>query len=130
MKFIKSVLNLNASITYSRTPGKINNVINNTSNTGSGLGFALSSNISDKFDFLVSSNGSMNSVQYTILENSNSSYYSINSKVRVQVMPWKGLVLQSEITQQHNSGLSQSFNEDYYLWNAAIGYKFLKRQTR
>lgn len=125
LKAIKSSMNLNANFNYSKTPGRINTIINYTMNAGSGLGFALSSNISDKIDFLFSSNYSTNNIQYTFQENS-SNYYSLNTKLKIQVIPWKGLVLQSDVSHQYNSGLSASFNQDYYLLNAAIGYKFLK----
>jgi hypothetical protein len=29
---------------------------------------------------------------------------------------------------QYTSGLSQTYNQNYFLWNAAIGYKFLKNK--
>jgi len=38
-------------------------------------------------------------------------------------------VLQSDLTHQHNTGLSSEFNTDYLIWNAAIGYKFLKNNV-
>ena len=41
-------------------------------------------------------------------------------------MPWKGLVLQTDLNHQYNTGLSESYNQNYILWNAGIGYKFLK----
>ena len=44
-------------------------------------------------------------------------------------MPLKGLVVQTDLNHQYNSGLTQSYNQNYYLWNAAIGYKFLKNKV-
>ena len=41
-------------------------------------------------------------------------------------MPWKGFVLQTDLNHQYNVGLSSNYNQNYLLWNAAIGYKFLK----
>ena len=30
------------------------------------------------------------------------------------------------LTHQYYAGLSQNYNQDYILWNCALGYKFLK----
>lgn len=123
---LKSSLNLNASGSITRSPGLINDELNYSTTISSGIGFALSSNISPKFDFLISSNGNSNNITNTIKENSNSNYYSLLSKIRIQVLPWKGLVLQTDVLHQRNSGLSSSYNNDDITWNASIGYKFLK----
>jgi hypothetical protein len=44
-------------------------------------------------------------------------------------MPNKKWVLNSDVTYQAFSGLSNSFNQSYYLWNAGLGYKFLKNNA-
>ena len=44
-------------------------------------------------------------------------------------MPYKGLVLSTDLNQRLYSGLSSSFNQQFLLWNAAIGYKLLKDQS-
>jgi hypothetical protein len=124
---LKSTLNLNGNASYSRAPGMINNITSYSKSSAAGLGFSLSSNISEKIDFLISSNINYNEVNNSI-QNSNSHYYNVSSKVRLQVMPWKGIVVQSDISHQFNDGLSAGLNDDYFLWNAAIGYKFLKKQ--
>ena len=43
-------------------------------------------------------------------------------------MPWEWLVLQTDLSHQYNKGLSKDYNQNYLLWNAAIGYKFLKNK--
>ena len=126
LSFIKSSLNINGNANYTRTPGLLNNVLTYSTNTNSGIGFAISSNISEKFDFLVSSNGSFSNIQNTSNTASENNSFNLTSRIKTQLMPWKGLVLQTDITHQYNSGLSQSYNQNYYLWNAGIGYKFLK----
>ena len=129
LRFIKSTLNINANANYSRTPGLINYNLSYTKSTGAGLGFAVSSNISEKIDFLLSSNGSFNNITNSINKNSTNESFNLNSKFKIQIMPWKGLVIQTDLNHQYNSGLSQSYNQNYYLWNAAIGYKFLKNKV-
>ena len=44
-------------------------------------------------------------------------------------MPWKGLVLNTEATNYNYLGLSGSLNQNITLWNAAVGYKFLKNNA-
>ncbi len=128
VKMLKSTLNLNGNITYSRTPGLINSDLNFSENTGTGLGFALSSNISKNIDFLFSSNASYNNISNSIQKSSDTKYKSLYTKFKIQVIPWKGLVLQTDLSHQKNYGLSASYNQDYLLWNASIGYKFMKDQ--
>jgi hypothetical protein len=123
---IKSNMSLNLGSTYSRTPGMINNAINYANSYNMGFGVTLSSNISEKFDFTVSSNTTYNNISNTLQAQLNSNYYNQNSRLKVQAMPWKGLVLQTDLSHQFNSGLSSSYNQNYLLWNAAVGYKFLQ----
>ena len=125
---IKCNMNLNTGGTYSSTPGLINNVLNTANNSMVGLGVVLSSNISEKVDFTLSSNSNLNHISNSLQEKLNSSYFNQNSKFKIQLMPWKGLVLATDLNHQYYNGLSRNLNQDYLLWNAAIGYKFLKNR--
>jgi len=123
---IKCNFNFNLGGSYSSTPGLINNDLNRAEGSNAGFGFVLSSNISQKIDFTLSSNSSYNNISNTLQSKLNSSYFNQNTKFKIQLMPWKGLVLQTDLNHQYYDGLSQNFNQNYLLWNAAIGYKFLK----
>ena len=39
-----------------------------------------------------------------------------------------GWYIQNDISNQSNSGLSQGYNQSFWLWNAAVGKKFLKKK--
>ena len=123
---IKSNLSLNLGGAFSRTPGIVNNDLNYANSYNVGFGFAISSNISEKYDFTISSNTTYNSVSNTLQTNQDNVYYNQNTKLKIQIQPWKGFVLQTDLSHQYNSGLSQSYNQNYLLWNAAVAYKFLK----
>jgi len=123
---IKSNLSLNVGGMFTRTPGIVNDELNYANNSTVGLGFALSSNFSEKLDFTLSSNTTYNTNSNTLQADLNSIYYNQKSTFKIQAMPWKSLVLQTDLSHQYNSGLTGSFNQSYLLWNAAIGYKFLK----
>ncbi len=126
VSIIKSNLSINFGGTYSRTPGLVNYGLTYTYNSNVNIGITLSSNISEKIDFTLSSNTTYNNTSNSIQINLNSTYYNQNSKFKIQITPWKGLVMQTELNHQYNTGLSKNYNQNYLLWNAAIGYKFLK----
>ncbi len=128
IKKIKTNLSVNVSGNYNNVPGLINTNINFAKTATGGLGLVLSSNISEKFDFTISSNSSYSNINNTLQTSSNTTYFSQNSKLKVTANPWKGLVLQSEYSNTYYSGLTSAFNQSISLWNAAIGYKFLKNK--
>ncbi|MES2566714.1 MAG: TonB-dependent receptor [Bacteroidota bacterium] len=128
IKKIKTNLSVNVSGNYSNVPGLINTKTNYAKTSTGGLGLIFSSNISEKFDFTLSSNSSYSQIENTLQSNSNTTYLSQQSKLKITANPWKGLVLQSEFTNTYFSGLTSAFNQSISLWNAGIGYKFLKNR--
>lgn len=123
---IKTNLSINLSGNYNNTPGLINGNTNYAKTASGVLGLVFSSNISEKIDFTVSSNSSYSNIYNTLQTNSNNIFFSQNSSVRLNLNPWKGLILQSQYSNMYYSGLSTSYNQSISLWNGAIGYKFLK----
>jgi len=128
IKRIKTNLSLNVSGNYNHIPGLINMQINYAKTATSGLGVVLSSNINEKIDFTISSNSSYSNINNTLQSSSNTVYFSQNSKLKITLNPWKGLVLQSEYSNMYYAGLTAAFNQSISLWNAAFGYKFLKNK--
>lgn len=126
---IKSNINLNTGISYVRTPGNINSVTNISNAYALNGGIGISSNISEKVDFNLSYNAWYNIVENSIRPQLNNNYFYHLATAKVNVMPIKRLVLSSDLNQRLYSGLSSSFNQQFYLWNAAIGYKLLKDQS-
>jgi outer membrane receptor protein involved in Fe transport len=128
IKKIKTNLSVNVSGNYNNVPGMINTNINYAKTATGGLGLVFSSNISEKFDFTLSSNSNYSNIQNTLQTSSNTNYFSQVSKLKITANPWKGLILQSEYSNTYYSGLTSAFNQSISLWNAAIGYKFLKNK--
>ena len=126
---IKSNLNLNMGYTYSHTPAVINDKINYSGNQSINGGVNVSSNISRYFDFSLAYNGNYNTVENTLQTQSNNSYYNHTATAKVNFILFKKLILNSDLNQITYSGLSQSYNQNYFLWNAYIGFKFLKDQS-
>ena len=133
LNFIKTNLNLNANANYSLTPSLFSDastsfleIANDTKSTNLGAGVVLSSNISENLDFLLSTNGSYNDVQYSYLTAQNNNYYNQSSLFRLNWIVWKGLTITSELNHQYNGGLAEGIDPTYMLWNGGIGYKFMK----
>ena len=129
VSIIKSNLNLNTGITYVRTPGNINQITNISNAYGLNAGVGIASNISKQVDFNIMYNASYNIVENSIRPQLNNNYFYHLAVAKVNIMPYKGLVLSTDLNQRLYSGLSSSFNQQFLLWNAAIGYKFFKDQS-
>ncbi len=126
VKFLKSNLNLNTSLNHNHTPALVNNKVNFSDNSNAGVGFVLSSNISERFDFTISSSPSYNFVRNSLQQNLNTSYYFHNSKVRLSCMPTEFLQLQAEYSNLIYNGLTGGFNQNINLLNGSVAYKFSK----
>jgi outer membrane receptor protein involved in Fe transport len=128
VKWIKSNVNLNGGFMYTKTPSLINNATNLAHTYNINGGVVLGSNISTKVDFTLSTTANYNIVDNSIRPGLNNNYYYQQSAARVNVLPWKGLVLSSDFNHMIYTGLGD-FNQSIYLWNAGLGYKFLKKQA-
>ena len=123
---LKCNFNLNAGLTFNRTPGLINNQLNFANSPSYIGGISISSNISEKVDFTLSTNSSLTIIENSLQKELNSSFLNQQSRVKLNIMPWKVLVLTVDLNHSFNDGLSKSLNQSFTLLNAGIGYKFLK----
>jgi hypothetical protein len=126
--FLKSNLNVDASANYSRLPGIINDALSLTHNYTLGTGLVLSSNISKNVDFTLASRPSYNWADNTLRTDMNTHYFNLNSQARINLIFWKGLVFRTDLTHQFYNGLSEGYDQNYWLWNASIGKKLFKSQ--
>ncbi len=126
LKALKTVVNLNAGLIYSKLPGLTNNIAIVTNNSIYNAGIVLASNISQYVDFNLSYNANFNQTTGTGGDNN-----FVNQVVGFQVnlLSKKGWFLQNDVDYRANTGLSEGFNQTYGLWNAAVGKKFLKNQV-
>ena len=129
LKFIKSNLNWNAGLSYSNIPGLINNVSNISKSWSYNLGAVLSSNISQYVDFTLSYSANINNITNSIQPNLNNNYFTQTGSFAGNFLTKTGWFAQTDVTNQYYKGLSNGFNQDYWLWNGSIGKKFLKGQN-
>jgi uncharacterized membrane protein YgcG len=126
---LKLNINLTTGFNYVRSPGMINDIANYSNTYAVSQGLVISSNISEKLDFTVSYSGNYNVVRNTIQPNLNNNYYTQGITGRVNWIFGKGFVVQSDINNQSYRGLGQGYNQNFTLWNASIGKKFLKNNA-
>jgi uncharacterized membrane protein YgcG len=129
VKFIKSNLSVNAGLTYAKTPGLINNVLNQSNSFNYNAGLVVASNISEYIDFNVSYAANFNVVKNSIQPQLNNNYISQTAGLQLNLLSKKGWFVQNDINNQRYSGLTDGFNQNYWLWNAGVGKKFLKNQA-
>jgi hypothetical protein len=129
LKKLKSNLNINGGVVWSKMPGQVNGVSSRSDNYTYNAGFVWSSNISEYVDFIVSYNGAFSTATNTISPELNSKYINNTFGVQCNLLTKKGWFINNDLTGQNYSGLSEGYNQNYWLWNAAIGKKFLKKKT-
>ena len=128
LKFIKSNLNLNGGVSFSTLPGMTNYVMNETKNTTYTAGAVIGSNVSQYVDFTVSYSANFNDVKSNIKGTSPSSYFQHVAGLQLNLLSKNGWFFQNDLNNQYYNGLTEGFNQNYFLWNMSAGRKFLKGQ--
>jgi hypothetical protein len=126
---IKMNINLNTGFTYNLIPDLINDQENLANNYNFSEGVVLSSNISQKVDFSLSYSGNYSIVKNTLQKQSDNNYFNQVTTFKFNWLPYKGIIFNTNITHTLFTGLAQNYNLNYFLWNVALGYKFLKSQA-
>ena len=134
----KTIKKMNVNVTGGLSTNNIPSIIqigngpaltNNAKNPSVNAGLVVGSNLSERMDFRITGNGSYSKVINTIQKANDQTYMSYNTQFVLNYMPSKSWVINSDITYQAFKGLSSSFNQSYYLWNAGLGYKFGKNKA-
>ena len=128
LKALKSNLNFTLSAAYNETPGLINDELNYSKTPTGALGITLSSNISEKLDFTLSTNSSLSASFNTLSLSQNSQFLNQNTKLRFYWNPWKTIVFRTDLSHQYYNGLTDGFTTNYILWNASIATKLFKNK--
>ena len=128
IKGLKMNANLDGAYNFSQNPGLLNEAKNLAATHSFGAGVTLSSNISDRIDFTVSTRPTWNQVRNSLQTNANNDYLTLNSRARLNWIVLEGFVLRTDVSHQLFSGLSGDFNQNYWLWNLAIGKKLFKNE--
>lgn len=128
LDLIRSNVNLSLAGNYASVPTIFNGVKSNTRELTFVPKVVIGSNISDKLDFTLSYSTSINKALSSVADLNTSNYVTHIAQARVGWTFWAGLTLRSTLTYTGYSGLSAD-TEDYFLWNASLGKKFLKNNA-
>jgi hypothetical protein len=123
---LKTNLNLSGNAGYQRAPGLINKQENISTTWSGGVGAVLGSNISENIDFTLSYRGTYNAVSSSLQTQLNNDYYQHTAGVKFTWLFGGGFILDSDVNQTYYSGLDAGINQNFTLWNAGFGYRFLK----
>ncbi len=125
VSWLKSNVNMNLMASYSRTPSLINEQANYAYQPTLGLGLVVSSNISEDFDFTLSTQTNLNWVENSLRANTSQRYINQNTRFRLNWIFLDGVVFASDLSHNSYSGLSEGYNDESLLWNLSLGWKFL-----
>ncbi|MCB9299377.1 MAG: TonB-dependent receptor [Lewinellaceae bacterium] len=128
LRLLKSNLNFNLSADYTQQPGELNGGINYARNTRLGLGLVLSSNISQNVDFTIASQSNFGLANNTLSSAQDTRYFNQSSRVGLNLIILNGFVFNTELNHQLYTGLSEGYDQNYWLWNLSLGRKLFKKQ--
>ena len=129
LKFIKTTLNVNAGLSYSKTPGQVNYINTTTNSYAYNTGVVFASNISEYVDFNISYSANFNNSNTKSTTTSTNKYVNQSAGAQVNLLSKKGWFVQNDVSGNTYTGLSAGLNQSFWLWNAAIGKKILKKQA-
>lgn len=124
--FLMSNMNLSAGVNYSQTPGIQNNLSLKTRSLSLVPEVVLTSNISENLDFTLSYNADFQKVSNNLQKTNNYDYLTHSGKAKVSWIIWQGIILENNLNWKCYTGSAMEKEEQFWLWNASLGKKFLK----
>ena len=124
--WLKSNFHLSTYMSHTRNPGLVNGERNFVNLSYFSLRFSLSSNISEKLDFNISTGGGYNIAENSLRPALNTNYFNQSTRLRFNWIFFDGFIYRTELNHRVNTGLSAGYDQNYLLWNMSIGKKFLK----
>jgi hypothetical protein len=123
---LKANLNLNLGTSYTRTPGLVNQVSNNSQTMTYTGGVVVASNISEKIDYTLGYDVNFNMVNNELESSLSNRYLIQNLQFKMNWIFPDGFVFRNKINYQVYSGYADGFNDEYIGWNMSVTKKFLK----
>lgn len=125
---ISSNINVHGSVNHTQRPGMINQEINFVNSSNFRAGLLLSSNISDRIDFNISTRSAYNVVENSLRPAMNSNYFNQTTRLSYDWIFWQGFVFRLDLNHQFNSGLAEAYDNSFLLMNMSLGKKFLPNE--
>lgn len=121
VKAIGSLVHFNSGVTWTQTPGTLDDVPERADVIGLSQGVVVASSISPALDFTLSYTGTYNIVRSTLGTRGNTNYFTHTASLRLNAIALGGFVVRQELDHTMNAVP----NGDEVLWNSSIGQKLL-----
>ena len=128
VKKLKSKLNINASANYTHNPTLVNNKKSFSNSLSLNQGLKLSSNISEKLDFTVSSQTRYSVSRNTNLKSSSSKYFSQTNSLSMYWNFVKNFILKTNTNFVNKNNISTNDIENSWLLDIGISSKIFKNK--
>lgn len=126
---LESNLNFRGGVSYTRSPGLINGVVNMATQYALNSGLTLGSNISERLDFTVSYGADYTIASNSFYEQLDENFFRHDAGLRFTWLPIGGLVIESSLTYNDYLGLDEELYPTTFIMNAGLGYKFLQQDA-
>ncbi len=125
-KKIKSNINFNGGVNFLTRPGMYNykNTFSDTYTFTGGV--VIGSSIKPELDFTLSYNTGYNIIENSSAISENYNYYNHTTQFDFNWLFLKRFVFNNNVKHLYYTGLGEGFDQDFLLWNAGFGVKFLK----
>lgn len=123
---IKSNFNVWTGVGFRQLPGIINEQKTYTQSTDFSLGLNLSSNISDRVDFNISTRSNYSLVDNSLRPELSNNFFRHTNQLNLKAIIWKGITVRTDLRHQFFTGLAEGIDPSYFLVNGSIGKKMLK----
>ena len=143
VSFLKSNLNLSAGVSYNIVPSAIystegdvvENMLNHnfTTNYAKNIGYnaaiTLGSNISENLDFTLSWRGTYNQAWNTASKGgAKNDYFNHTASATLKWVFWQGFTFTAACSYNQYIGITQDYDEQYFLCNLYLGKKLFKNR--
>lgn len=125
---LKSNLNFNLNTGVTNIPSLINDELSNTFNQNYGLGLVLSSNISEKIDFTISTESNYVLSSNSLNSSLDNQYLVQTSKIKYDWIMPLGITFRTQLQHQEFFGLSDLLNSRVLLWTTGIGKQLFENK--
>lgn len=126
LRFMKARINLDLNGVYNQGISLINTVENQTNRLVSSANISLENRFKEKFDLAIGADISYNQTTYSIKADLNQDYINQTYYLDFTLNLPKGFNFETSMDYSIYSGLSDGFNEEIPIWNAAISKYILK----
>lgn len=123
---LMSNLNISIGANYNQTPGIQNGISLKTRSLSLLPGATLTSNISQNIDFTLDYKADFNKVKNNLRPDNNYDYLTHTGMAKVSWVIWNGFIVENVLNWKCYTGSAMDKQEQFWLWNASIGKKFLK----